>query len=383
MTSARDARQRRTVAPDPNAIRAHVDTLYGSAEGGYLPLWQLPTKRSTWIPVTEAPAIVEAALTLGVSGNLYNGVGLHPTSLGPHRRGAAASVCGIPGLWADFDLAGPGHKATNLPPASAAHGLLADAMALPPSYVVSSGGGLHVYWLFKEVWHFADEDERQRAARLVRALQSLIVRAAHHRGWSVDTTSDLARVLRPAGTINRKPGLPDRPVRVLQEVRRRYSIEDLEAVLPLDDPAFPRQISRNSRPRSGPSRAPAALWSRITAQCPYMAHCEGDAATLSEPEWHAAIAIIGRCHNGKAIAHRVSRPYPNYDADETDRKYDYAHRADAPLRCDTIRAKRGGESWCGGCPFWGHIPSPIQLGYVPGYHYEPASRAAQNQEPTS
>ena len=71
------------------------------------------------------------------------------------------------------------------------------------------------------------------------------------------------------------------------------------------------------------------------------------------------------------------------DADETDRKYDYAHRADAPLRCDTIRAKRGGESWCGGCPFWGHIPSPIQLGYVPGYHYEPASRAAQNQEPTS
>jgi hypothetical protein len=184
-------------------------------------------------------------------------------------------------------------------------------------------------------------------------------------------------VLRLAGTINRKPGLPERSVRVLQAVRRRYSIADLEAILPLDDPAFPRQHRHDHASHAGPARAPAALWSRITAQCAYLRHCEADAARLSEPEWHAAMTILGRCYNGKAVAHRISRPYPGYDVDETDGKFTAALSADAPLGCDTIRADRGGERWCSACPLRGRIRSPIDLSYVPGYVYALAPRVGQ------
>jgi putative DNA primase/helicase len=357
------------LVPNPADVRRYFETLFGGAESGYLPLWHLPTKQTTWIPVTNADAAVEACKDLGHSGNLYVGVGLHPAPLGIHSRGAASGVCGIPGFWLDFDVAGPGHRATNLPPASAAQRLILGAVPLPPSYVISSGGGLHCYWLLREFWHFADEDDRCHAVSLAGALQSLVIAAAQTRGWTVDHTSNLTQVLRPAGTINRKPRLPDRPVRVLQDVRRRYSIEDLEAVLPLDNPDFLHISDRPYVPRSGPARVPAALWSRIAAQCAFMAHCEADAASLSEPEWHAMMSILGCCHNGEAIAHRVSAPYPGYEASETDRKYAYAHSTNAPMRCETIRAYRSGEPWCSGCPHWGGIPSPIVLGYVPGYVY--------------
>jgi putative DNA primase/helicase len=108
-----------------------------------------------------------------------------------------------------------------------------------------------------------------------------------------------------------------------------------------------------------------------------MAHCEHDAATLSEPEWHAMMTILGRSHNGEAIAHRVSAPYPGYDPSETAQKFAYAFRADAPMHCATIRASRGGEPWCGGCPQWGRITSPITLGYAPRYYHQPAPQAGQ------
>ena len=89
------------------------------------------------------------------------------------------------------------------------------------------------------------------------------------------------------------------------------------------------------------------------------------------------MTVIGRCQNGETVAHAISTPYPAYDANETQRKFDYANSRDNPMRCSTIRSERGGEPWCSGCPFWGLISSPIQLGYLPGYHYAPAARAGQ------
>jgi hypothetical protein len=364
------------LTPDPEAICAHFEALYATAERGYLALWHLPSKRTTWVTITHTEAVIATIKRLSRDGNLYHGIGLHPTPLGEHARGTAAGVCAIPGLWLDLDIAGPGHKATNRPPdASAAWRLVRAAVPLPPSYIVGSGGGLHCYWLLHEVWSFEGEDERRYAARLARLLQWLVVAEARKHGWITDSLGDLSRVLRFAGTINRKAGVPERPVRVLQDVRQRYSIEDLEGVLPLDDPAF-RERERSHEPR-GPSRTPAALWGRISRQCAYLSHCEHDASWLSEPEWHAAMTIIGRCYNGEVIAHRVSAPYPGYSHDETQGKFAYALARDNPMRCSTIRSERGGEPWCHDCPFWGRISSPIQLGYAPGYHYAPAHCAGQ------
>ena len=57
--------------------------------------------------------------------------------------------------------------------------------------------------LFKELWVFDSPEEQQAAALLLRRFQRTIQVRAAARGWAVDSTADLARVLRPAGTLNR------------------------------------------------------------------------------------------------------------------------------------------------------------------------------------
>lgn len=358
------------VPVDREVIRRHLDTLYGTADRGHLAVWHHPTEATVWCAVDDLETAAATIARVGQTGNCYVGVGLHaaPPATG---RGKADGVCAIPGLWVDIDLAGPGHKADNLPPDIKAAGqLVTKAMpGMPPTYAVATGGGLHAYWLFREAWEFDDDQERDHAKRMNRALQWTIRREARNRGWHVDDTADLARVLRPAGTVNRKAGIPERAVTVLRANGPRYGIEDLEAVLPLEDAMFSE--AGNGRSSPGPGRAPTAHWSRIVAQCGFLRHCVDDAAALSEPEWHGALTVVARCVDGAAIAHRISAGYPLYDPTETQAKFDYAVGRDNPIKCQTVRRDRGGEPWCARCPHWQRITSPVQLGYPKG-HRAPA-----------
>ncbi len=64
-------------------------------------------------------------------------------------RGSADSAILVPALWADLDVAGPGHSAKNLPPdRDAALGLLG-AVPKPPSILVDTGGDSHLYLLLR------------------------------------------------------------------------------------------------------------------------------------------------------------------------------------------------------------------------------------------
>src|SRR5206468_3272590 len=131
--------------------------------------------------------------------DVYFGVGLRRERLASDRWGTAEDIIAIPGLWAEIDLKSPAHKTNNLPP-TIGDGETIVREALPPhlapSLAVHSGHGLHVYWLFRELWSFADEEDRQRAARLLQRLQATIQAVAQRRGWHVDSTFDLARILR-------------------------------------------------------------------------------------------------------------------------------------------------------------------------------------------
>src|SRR5262249_55487209 len=110
---------------------------------------------------------------------------------------------------------------------------LADLRARP-SLIVHSGGGLYPYWLFREPYLITTEEERETIAQLSKQFTHTLVEAGKHHGWIAAALGDLARVLRPPGTINHKYG---RMVELIHEGPERYNISDFDWLEPLPEPA--------------------------------------------------------------------------------------------------------------------------------------------------
>lgn len=213
-------------APAEQAAR-FLELLFGEAEQGHLSLWRGDTKASIHFALpTDFHAVAEQALSLAETTDVYFGVGLRERDYGHGARGSADGIIAIPGLWADVDVAGPGHKVKDLPPdLETATVWLKTDLEFPPSLVVASGGGLHPYWLFKELWTLDDDAERRAAAETVAGWQTHVAEIAAARGWRLDLTHDLARVLRVPRTRNHKT-TPPRPVGITQVWDRRYNPSD-------------------------------------------------------------------------------------------------------------------------------------------------------------
>lgn len=216
-----------------------LETLWGEDDlPGSIVIWVSDTKRSQWFDSIGAAAA--AAEKLSREGNVFVGMALQDWELAQQRklgatksntRGSEHSVRAIPGFWMDIDVAGDGHKEEALPPTTEEAVGLARSLALPPTMIVHTGGGIHAHWLFREPWELEEEDERALAKQMLTRLQYTIQEAARAKGWELDSTYDLARVLRPSGTYNRKKDTP-RPVKILElHDHMRYLPEDFDGIL--------------------------------------------------------------------------------------------------------------------------------------------------------
>jgi putative DNA primase/helicase len=214
--------------------REFLKTLHGDHAPGWVNLWTLEGEASYWVAASQTASVANLVERLAPRCNIYTGVGLRRARLGK-RRGEGKDVSAIPGAWADVDVRGPAHKKDALPESfEAAEALLRDGPAAP-SLIVHSGHGLQAYWLFDEPWVFANEDERRAAQALLRRVEDDLKRRAKARGWSLDTTSDLARVLRVPGTVNRKPNCDPAVVRVILRNGPRYDRAELAALFPASE----------------------------------------------------------------------------------------------------------------------------------------------------
>lgn len=147
-------------------------------------------------------------------------------------RGSDNDSHALPGLAADLDIAGPGHKTDKpLPPNPGAAKAIIDESGLPdPSAWIHSGGGLYAWWLLDRP-HVIGAD-LERVKRLCARWQDPIEHGAVKLGYSHGRLGDLARILRVPGTVNRKPGMPEpRPCRVLEDTGRRYTLDNLRGAL--------------------------------------------------------------------------------------------------------------------------------------------------------
>ncbi len=164
-----------------------------------------------------------------------SGIYLRTTTLkAPPRegRGGDSDSLALPGLAADLDIAGPGHKTRKpLPPNATAAVHIIDETGLPePSLWIRSGGGLYAWWLLDQP-HTINGD-LATIQRLASRWQAVITATAERLGWSYGSVGDLSRVLRIPGTVNRKPAMPEpRPCQIGHATGRRYSLANLEGAL--------------------------------------------------------------------------------------------------------------------------------------------------------
>ena len=343
---------------DSLEVQRYLDLLYPDAQpDAWLVVSWIAAQGvwcSQWFRIAQSEDAA-AFISQAQSYNVYTGIGLRHPDCTPaaDKRGESTEVYALPGLWIEFDHNAGVHSATNLPTPDE---LLAFIETLPFrfSLLVDSTGGLHGYALFKEPWILDTPTERDAATLLLRRFQRTIQAQAATHGWKVDSTADLARVLRPAGTLNHKSGTP-KPVTILHEDTRRYNPSDIA------DAPWLATIEDTYTPSADHGHFPATPLEPIVNGCAWLRHCRDDAATLPEPEWYGMLGIVGRCVDGAPIAQEWSEPYPRYNKDETTKKLQHALEAAGPLTCSTIRYDKGGEDYCRNCQHWGKVKSPIVL----------------------
>lgn len=218
--------------------RLFLEQLFGgkSAEQ-YILLWTLPEKRSRWFrDIGEAVVLSESFGTH----DLYVGVGLAKQDYGATHRCVSDEIAGIVGIWADIDLKSEAH--TKALPVSIDEALEILPAGFPPSLLVTTGNGLHAWWLFREPLVFENTDERRNAAALVNRWQTLLRFNAASRGWAFDRLADLARVLRVPGTCNCKDPRNRKPVSIHTHSDRRYDPSDFAEFL--EDNGVPDEVEQ-------------------------------------------------------------------------------------------------------------------------------------------
>lgn len=147
-------------------------------------------------------------------------------------RGSDEDSLMLPGLWADMDIAGPGHKTTKTLPNTLddCKKIIEEAGLPEPSLWVSSGGGFYPWWLFNTPWSLEDPEFLKFAQETSRTWQDAIAASAQELGFHYGPVPDLARVLRIPGTVNWKVEVNPRPCRIIEETDLRYTAIDIASV---------------------------------------------------------------------------------------------------------------------------------------------------------
>lgn len=214
-------------------------------------IWTSHDKRSYW--TTELTYAAGYVASFDEPHDTYFGLGLSPKDYGAFKRCPKADIAGITCLWIDIDVSGVGHKKTNLPDTFEAARELVDAIGLPPSITVNSGGGLHLYWLLETPFIFVLPEDHARAKRLAEGWTAYVQSLAKERALDVDSTGDLSRIFRLPGTMNCKHD-PPRACHIEQECDARYTVAQIEQHL--TEALLP--ASATPRPASAPVTASAA-----------------------------------------------------------------------------------------------------------------------------
>ena len=303
--------------------------------------YTLPGRKCKPFAVGEMEQLAHRAMELSATENVYFGLHTMDHAPRPGGRASAEEITGVAFLHGEYDVWGQGHQETRLPETQEEVLNFLHALEQPPSIIVSSGNGVHTYWLLEDYVAVTD-DNRDNIGRIMRGHEKYTHRLAAEHGWRFDTVSDLARILRVPGTLNHKSSPPGR-VEVIEANLRRYPLAVFEQYAADSETFESSQIPFEPDPdRIGPAE-------RIISRCPFMQHCQEDAGSLPEPEWYAMISNIALASDGIETVHILSEPYLGYTPGETERKIRHALEQKKPHTCRYIREHLGYDCPVEGC----------------------------------
>ncbi len=337
------------------AMYPESDELKINSKPLWITLWSAPQKESIHVPVFKAGSIPGVVKKWIGQRHVYFAPGLRCANLGRWKAGGNKDVTAIPGLWTEVDIQGPGHVEQALPAGQdEALELAYSIPELPPSLIIHSGGGIYVFWLFKEPWILESTAEQGEAQALLKRFEQTVLKQGSAKGWTLDSVADLRRVLRLPGSLNIKDPDNPKPVKILEyHPERRYNPADFEPYLA----ELESTVIHGSLP-DDEDFAPADL-EKILNVCTWMKHCQVDAAQLKEPEWYHMLSVVARCKDPEWWAHELSKSYPGYSEAETSKKYQQAKDRAGPVTCERVRKKLNPEA-CKACKE--SVTSPVQLG---------------------
>ena len=233
-------------------------------------------------------------------------------------------------------------------------------VGLPQPILVSSGYGIHAYWLLEETLTRRDWEP------LANRLRELCV----EQGFIVDpAVFEASRVLRVPGTYNFKAEPVE--VTVLNEVTQRMTYAQVKELLGAPEPE-PEDERPDFIPRTMSPLMESVMQNKVkrfktimlkSAQgegCNQLMHCYENQATLDYNLWRSALSIATFCIDRDSAVHKMSAEHPDYDRFKTEFKVDDLQRTGGPHHCATFEKQNPGG--CDGCKHKGKIKSPIMLG---------------------
>jgi hypothetical protein len=226
---------------------------------------------------------------------------------------------------------------------------------LPTPMIVSSGNGLHAYWILDR------ELPRDEWQPLADALKN----ATQQLKFEVDPVvpADSARILRPVGTINTKGG---ELVTSLLAKDETHNVEYIDRIL---SPYRVNQIK--IRPPSAQftplidlstkTEFPPTSTTAVVDKCQQIRWGVENQKKVQEPFWYALLGIAAYCEDPEATAVAWSKDHPEYSYDKTVAKLEHWKASvSGPTTCNKFQELR--SSGCDKCKFKGSITTPCSIG---------------------
>ena len=273
----------------------------------------------------------------------------------------------VKSLYMDLDLGGEKAYADKKEAIAAFENFMSttgmDELGQP--FVVSSGGGFHVYWPLDEEVEIAQwKPMAENFKRLCRQ-ENLVI------DWNC--TADAARVLRIPGTFNYKKENP-RSVKILAEADRTFSLFALDSFIKSKLKAPTYEASTVNLPGQRPKSPANATTKKLIAEsstyfkhilkktqdgkgCGQLAYYIENATNDGmEPLWRGMLSLAQKCDDGAKAVVWLSQLHPY----EPERMTQKLREIKGPYPCLKLDSENPGI--CTECPHFGKITNPLALG---------------------